>query len=100
MLRKGGRRIVRRNEVPGLAVPAVDVSKLGVTDAGSLFQHGREHRLKIAGRAADNLSTSEVAVCCSNASPRSVVRWRSSLSNRAFSMAMTAWAANYFANSI
>ena len=35
-------------------------------------------------------STSEVAVCCSNASLRSLVRWRSSLSSRAFSMAMTA----------
>jgi hypothetical protein len=31
-----------------------------------------------------------VALCCSNASVRSVVRWRSSFSNRAFSMAMTA----------
>ena len=28
-------------------------------------------------------------------SVRSVVRWRSSLSNRAFSMAMTAWAAKF-----
>ena len=42
-------------------------------------------------------STSDVAVCCSSASVRSavrsvrsVVRWRSSLSSRAFSMAMTA----------
>ena len=45
-------------------------------------------------------STSEVAVCCSNASARSLVRWRSSLSNRAFSMAMTAWAAKFFTRSI
>ena len=36
-------------------------------------------------------STSEVAVCCSSASLRSSVRWRSSLSRRVFSMAMTAW---------
>ena len=35
-------------------------------------------------------STSEVAVCCSSASVRSLVRWRSSLSSRAFSMAITA----------
>ena len=41
-------------------------------------------------------STSEVAVCCSKASVRSVVRCRSSLSNRAFSMAITAWAAKFF----
>ena len=40
-------------------------------------------------------STSEVAVCCSSASLRSSVRWRSSLSRRVFSMAMTAWAAKF-----
>ena len=40
-------------------------------------------------------STSEVAVCCSSASLRSSVRWRSSLSSRVFSMAMTAWAAKF-----
>ena len=33
-------------------------------------------------------STSEVAVCCSKDSVRSVVRWRSSFSSRVFSMAM------------
>ena len=33
-------------------------------------------------------------------SVRSVVRWRSSLSNRAFSMAMTAWAAKVVTSSI
>src|SRR5262245_10707680 len=38
-------------------------------------------------------STSAVAVCCRNDSDRSSVRWRSSLSSRALSMAMTAWAA-------
>ena len=36
---------------------------------------------------------SEVAVCCSSDSVRSSVRWRNSLSSRAFSMAMTACAA-------
>src|SRR5262249_38046499 len=47
-------------------------------------------------------SISEVAVCCSKASVRSVVRWlrssvrwRSSLSNRAFSIAITACAAKF-----
>src|SRR6478672_7533074 len=38
--------------------------------------------------------TSVVAVCCSNASLRSSVRWRNSLSRRAFSIAITAWSAN------
>ena len=39
-------------------------------------------------------STSDVAVCCSSDS-KVVVRWRSSLSSRAFSMAITAWAAKF-----
>ncbi len=45
-------------------------------------------------------STLEAAVCCSSDSVRSSVRWRSSLSSRAFSMAMTACAAKFLTNSI
>ena len=45
-------------------------------------------------------STSDVAVCCSSDSLRSPVRWRSSLSSRVFSMAMTAWAAKLCSSSI
>ena len=41
------------------------------------------------------LKTSDVAVCCSSDSVRSVVRCRNSLSSRVFSMAMTAWAAKF-----
>ena len=47
------------------------------------------------GELEMTFSTSEVAVCCSSASVRSSVRWRSSLSSRVFSMAMTAWAAKF-----
>ena len=87
---------MRRNEVEGIAFPAIDISKLGVADADSILQHGRKYRLKIAGRATEmTCSTSDVAVCCSSASVssavrsvRSVVRWRSSLSRRVFSMAI------------
>ena len=46
---------MRRNEVQSVAVPTVDISKLGVADADGLLQHGRKHWLKIAGRATDNL---------------------------------------------
>src|SRR6516164_1261384 len=46
------------------------------------------------------LSTSDVAVCCSKDSVRSAVRWRNSLNNRAFSIAMTAWSANVVTSSI
>src|ERR1700730_1136075 len=45
-------------------------------------------------------STSDVAVCCSSNSLRSVVRWRSSLSSRAFSIAMTACAAKLVTSAI
>jgi hypothetical protein len=38
-----------------VAVPAENVSKVGVADANGLLQHGGEHRLKIAGRTADGL---------------------------------------------
>ena len=46
---------MRRNEVQGVAVPTIDISKLGVADADGVLQHGCKHRLKIAGRAADDL---------------------------------------------
>ena len=46
---------MRRKQVKGLTVPAVDVSEFGVADADRLLQHGRKHRLKIAGGATDDL---------------------------------------------
>ena len=46
---------MRRNEVQNVAIPAVNVSKLGVANADGIFQHGRKHGLKIARRTADNL---------------------------------------------
>src|SRR5262249_50320641 len=52
-------------------------------------------RSSLPGELEITRSTSEVAVCCSRDSLRSSVRWRSSLSRRVFSMAMTAWAAKF-----
>ena len=46
---------MRRNEVQGIAVPAIDIAKLGIADADGILQHGCEHRLKIARRTADDL---------------------------------------------
>jgi hypothetical protein len=46
---------MRRHEMQGIAIPAMDISKLGVADADGILQYGCKHRLKIAGRAADNL---------------------------------------------
>jgi hypothetical protein len=45
---------MRCNEVQGVTVPAVDVSKC-IADADRVLQHGCKHTLKITGRAADNL---------------------------------------------
>ena len=52
--------------------------------------------LNSPGELEITLSTSDVAVCCSSDLVRSSVRWRSSLSSRVFSMAITAWAAKFF----
>ena len=52
------------------------------------------------GELLMTFSTSEVAVCCSSDSLKSSVRWRSSLSSRVFSMAMTACAAKFVTSSI
>ena len=43
----------RRGE--GVAVPAIDISELGIADANRVLKHRRKHRLQIAGRATDNL---------------------------------------------
>ncbi len=55
---------------------------------------------RLPGELEMTFSTSHVAVCCSSDSERSSVRWRSSLSSRVFSMAMTAWAAKFCTSSI
>ena len=45
----------------------VQDAELGLADAGRVHQHCLEYRLKFAGRAADDRSTSAVAVCCPSA---------------------------------
>ena len=42
---------MRRHEVQGVAIPAIDISKLGVADADGILQHGFKDRLKIAGES-------------------------------------------------
>ena len=89
-----------RDRAEAIALGQVHDAELGPADAHRVLQHGLEHRLQLAGRAEMTCSTSEVAVCCSSDSVRSSVRWRSSLSSRVFSMAMTAWAAKFSTSSI
>ena len=61
----------------------------------SILQHGRKHRLEIASRATDNLQHLRGSRLLLQRFCKVGRRWRSSLSSRAFSMAMTAWAAKF-----
>src|SRR5262249_54030908 len=51
---EGTRCVERGKKVKKLAIPAIDIAKLGVANAYSILQHSCEHRLKITGRATDN----------------------------------------------
>ena len=66
------------------------MAERGLTDARCVLQHGWNTGSNSPGVELMTLSTSEVAVCCSSDSERSVVRWRSSLKRRVFSIAITA----------
>ena len=46
---------MRRNKVQAVAVPAIDIPERGLADADRILQHGRKHRLKIAGGAVITL---------------------------------------------
>ena len=70
------------------------VAKFCLADLHRVLQHRWNTGSSSPGELEMTCSTSLVAVCCSSASVRSSVRWRSSLSRRVFSMAMTACAAN------
>ena len=75
-------------------------AELRAADPRRILQHLLEHRLQLAGRAADDLSTSDVAVCCSSDSVRSRVRACTSSNSRTFSIAITAWSAKVVTSSI
>ena len=92
-MRQRGSTLVRRtgNSTPNFA------SQMRAAFSSMRLENG----LQLAGRARDDLEHLRlVAVCCSSDSVRSSVRWRSSLSSRVFSMAMTACAAKFFTSSI
>ena len=59
-----------------------------------------KHRLQLAGRTGDDLEHLGGRGLLLQRLGRSSVRWRSSLSSRVFSMAMTAWAAKFCTSSI
>src|SRR5262249_44504396 len=51
---KRWRNIVRRREAKSVFFTKIEHAEFGVTNADSLRQHGRKHRLQIAGRASNN----------------------------------------------
>ena len=74
---------------------------IGLAEAHRRWASVSENWLKLARSSWQmTFRTSEVAVYCSSDSVRSSVRWRSSLSRRVFSMAMTAWPAKFVTSSI
>ncbi len=83
-------RIQSGSQVKCISVEAKQRAEIGIAGAYRFLQNGLKDRLQFTGDELITLRTSDVAVCWSSDSLRSAVRWRSSLSNRAFSMAMTA----------
>ena len=72
---KAGGVLYAATRCRSLAVPAMDVSQLGVADANSILQHGLQTpAARSPGELEMTWSTSDVAVCCSSASVRSAVR--------------------------
>jgi hypothetical protein len=46
---------MRRDKVPGVAIPTVDISESGVADPYGILQHGFKYGLNLTGSAADNV---------------------------------------------
>ena len=44
-----------RNKTQSIILPTIDLAKCGIANSNRLLQHGSEHRLHIARRAADDL---------------------------------------------
>src|SRR5262249_41294822 len=51
---KGRRRIVRPSQAQGIAIPSINISKLGTADSDGIFQHRLKNRFKLARRTADD----------------------------------------------
>src|SRR5262252_7258324 len=89
-----------RNKPQGTVFDPEHASKVGTADAGGVLQHCVEDRIKLARRRTDNAKH----VGCGRLLLQRFAEigrgWRSSLSNRAFSMAMTACAAKFLTSSI
>ena len=78
---------VYRDSAKDMSFAQEQIADRGLTDLGCIRQYGIEDRPSSPGEELMTLSTSAVAVCCWSILS---LRWRSSLSRRAFSIAMTA----------
>ena len=88
-----GREAVGGGKTVDLAIPLEDDAFISAAQArGGRYSVSSTEFRSNADRLI-TLSTSAVAVCWCNDSPRSSVRSRSSLSRRVFSIAITAWLA-------
>ena len=76
-----------------IALAADDHGLIGVAKPGGGLDHRIQHRLQIEGRAADDLQHVAGRGLVFERLLRSPVRCRNSPSSRAFSIAITAWAA-------
>ena len=46
---------MQRNDAKCISLAEIQIAELGLADARRVLQHGLEHRLQLAGRAADDL---------------------------------------------
>ena len=99
-LSKCGRCVVDSDGAEPFALAKIEAPELRTAEPRSVRQHCLEYRLQFARRAAYDLRTSEVAVCCSSASDNSSVRAGISSNSRTFSIAITAWSAKVSTSSI
>ena len=88
--RSFGGRIVHGHDTKNISLAEIQVADLASQMRTAFASMVSKTGFNSPGEELMTRSTSEVAVCCSRASLRSSVRWRSSLSRRAFSMAITA----------
>ena len=95
--RRSGRE--RRDQQDGLVLYLEDVGVGRATQRGRILDDRVEDRLESVGELEITRRISAVAVCCSRASVRSAFLACSSVSNRAFSMAMAAWSAKVVTSS-
>src|SRR5262249_17109548 len=90
LLRKRQRRAVHGNDTQRIALAQIESAELGLANPHRFARMISNTGCRLPDELDITCSTSDVAVCCSSASLKSSVRWRSSLSRRVFSIAMMA----------